>query len=367
MAVEYRVALIGSTGRGNYGHGIDAVWAEVPQTKVVAVADDDPAGLAETANRLGVQQTYADYRTMLDETPCEIVAIGPRWIDRHAEMCLAAAERGRHIFMEKPFCRNLEEADQIIAACERTHSRLALSHQTRYSPRLRVVQELIAAGRIGRVLEFRARGKEDGRGGGEDLWVLGSHILNLVQTLGGDPQWCAARVLQQGEPVARQHVGAGNEGIGPLAGDHVQAMYGLSGGATAYFGSQRGAGGSPSRFGVQIFGSQGVLEIGTGYLPYVKLLEDPSWSPGRSGTSWQDVTSAGVGQSEPLADTGLHGGNVLAVQDLIAAIEAGREPLCGMYAGRWTVEMIAAVFESHRLGQTVALPLQTRVNPLSLL
>ena len=33
MANEYRVGVIGSTGRGNYGHGLDTVWRELPKTK----------------------------------------------------------------------------------------------------------------------------------------------------------------------------------------------------------------------------------------------------------------------------------------------------------------------------------------------
>jgi len=41
MADKVRVAVIGSTGRGDYGHGIDTVWKEVPETEVVAVADEE--------------------------------------------------------------------------------------------------------------------------------------------------------------------------------------------------------------------------------------------------------------------------------------------------------------------------------------
>lgn len=37
-APRYRVAVIGHTGRGNYGHGLDEVWLEVPKARVVAVA-----------------------------------------------------------------------------------------------------------------------------------------------------------------------------------------------------------------------------------------------------------------------------------------------------------------------------------------
>lgn len=367
MADTYRVAVIGRTGRGEYGHGIDAVWAEVPRTRVVAVADDDKMGLAAAAQRLGVDRAYSDYRQMLDEVKPDIVAIGPRWIDQHRDMAVAAAERGMHIYMEKPFCRTLAEADQIVAACERTHARLAIAHQTRYSPKIAAVRQIIDSGRLGRVLEFRGRGKEDRRGGGEDLWVLGTHVLDLIRTFGGHPLWCQASVTQSGRPIASADVAEGAEGIGPLAGDAVHAMYGMPDGSVAYFGSVRATGGKTPRFGLHIHGSGGIVEILSGHLPSVKFLEDPGWSPGRSGAVWQDVSSAGVGVPEPLSDGGLHGGNVLAVNDLLAAIEENRQPLGNMYEARGATEMIVAVFESQRLLARVPLPLENRQNPLTML
>jgi aspartate oxidase len=75
-----------------------------------------------------------------------------------------------------------------------------------------------------------------------------------------------------------------------------------------------------------------------------------------------------VGKPETLPSTGLHGGNLLAVNDLLDCIEQGdRQPRCSMYDGRWTIEMIASVFESHRQQAEVTLPLKNRANPLSLL
>jgi predicted dehydrogenase len=215
-------------------------------------------------------------------------------------------------------------------------------------------------------MEFRGRGKEDGRGGGEDLWVLGTHVLNLINTLGGEPRWSFGRVLNQGQPVGPDDVREGAEGIGPLAGDEVHALYGLDGGATAHFDSIRDAGGKRSRFGFWVYGTEGVIRMTTGYLPETYILDDPLWSPGRSGKRWLPVTSAGVDQPEPLTDGGLHAGNVLAVKDLIAAIEENREPVSNITEARTAVEMIAAVFESHRTGGLVALPLENRQNPLTL-
>lgn len=363
MPAQFRVGIIGHTGRGNYGHGLDTCFQRDERCEVVALADADEKGRVEAAKRLKIDETFADYRELLDRAKPDIVAIGPRWLDQHRDMAVAAAERGIHIFMEKPMCRTPGEADEIVAACEKQNVKLALSHQTRYSPILRVVRELIEMGRVGEVLELRGRGKEDARGGGEDLWVLGSHVFNLMNHLGGDPQWCSAQVWQDGKPATKDDIRDANEGIGRLVGDHVAAMYGFPNGVTGYFASKKGAAGG--RFGLQIYGSKGVIEVLTGHLPAAHFLPDPAWSPGRSGAKWERITSAGVGQPEPLKDGGLDGGNDLAVRDLLAAIDEDRQPECSMYEGRTTVELITGVFAAHFAGKPVEIPLKSRTSPLA--
>ncbi len=367
--VEYRAAVIGHTGRGNYGHGMDRVWLDVPGVQVVAVADADVRGLESALRRVGASEGFDDYRRMLDRVKPDLVTVGPRWLDQHRDMVVAAAERGvRGIYLEKPMCRSLVEADEMVAACKKHNVKLAIAHQTRCSPKLKVMAELIASGRLGKLLEIRARGKDDHRGGGEDLWVLGTHMFNLMSHFGGKPQSCFATVWQDGRPITRADVADGNEGIGPLAGDEVHAVYRLANSLTGYFDSVRDGRGSPSRFGLRIFGSRGVLQLhDTGYLPDVRLLEDSSWSPGRTGKQWTSVSSAGPGKPEPLDGGGLHEGNVAAVKDLIASIEEDREPLSNIEEARTATEMIVAVFESQRLSRPVTFPLANRKNPLTML
>jgi predicted dehydrogenase len=361
-----RAAVIGRTGRGDYGHGLDEVWADLDGVQLVAVADDNKTGLAAAAKKLKVDKAFADYRRMLDEMKPDVVCIAPRWVDQHREMVVAAAQRGIHIYLEKPLCRTLAEADEMVGECERTHTKLAIAHTTRYSPRIPAMKEMLAANKIGRILELRGRGKEDARGGGEDLWVLGTHIMDLIRLFGGDPKWCFAQVTKAGIPITKADVADGNEGYGPLAGDGVVAMYGMPQGTTAYFGSQRGTSGKRPRFALQIFGSEGILEITTGYLPSLKYLADPSWSPGQSGAKWEAVSSAGLGKKEPLADD-KNAGNRQAVLELIKAIRENRQPEGNIYDARAAVEMVVAVFESHRLAGPVTLPLENRQNPLAML
>jgi len=365
---KYRVGVIGHTGQGDYGHDLDKVWLDVPEVQIVAVADANPQGLAAAVKRLGAAKGYDDYRRMLEEAKPELVSICPRWLDQHRDMVVAAAERGvRGIYLEKPLARTLAEADEMVATCEKHKVKLAVAHQTRYSPKLPVVQELIASGKLGKLLELRARGKEDARGGGEDLWVLGTHVLDLVHCFGGAPQWCFASALQQGRPIRKEDVKPGAEGIGPLAGDEVHAVYRLAGGANGYFDSLRDAGGRPPRFGITLYGSQGIVEMGTNYMPPVVFLPDSSWSPGRSRKAWLAVSSAGVDKPEPIKDGRPHQGNVAAVKDLIAAVEEDRQPKASIAGARTAMEMIVAVFESQRVGGPVTFPLANRQNPLAML
>ena len=369
MPEKIKVAVVGHTGRGNYGHGLDVCWREMPEVEIVGVADADEKGLAAAKSRLRTPRGFLDYRNLLEETKPDIVSICSRHPDQHRDMFLAAAERGIHAYMEKPMCLTPAQADEMIAVAKRRRVKLAIAHLTRYSPLVDVIRALISDGAIGEVLEFRGRGKEDSRrGGGEDLWVLGSHILNLIHVFGGDPKWCFATMKQDGKPVSRAHVKPGNEALGSLAGDTVHATYGLAGGRVATFDSVRGAGaGRPWRFALQIMGSKGIIEILTGYLPQVSILQDASWCPARSGKRWQPVTSAGIGQPEPFAGDPRLQGNIAAARDLIQAIRDDRDPECDAHEGRTTIEMINAVFDSHRTGSPVSFPLVVRQNALDLL
>ena len=118
---------------------------------------------------------------------------------------------------------------------------------------------------------------------------------------------------------------------------------------------------------MHVYGTRGIIQLRTGGLPDAYFLEDPTWFPGRSKAAWQEITSAGVGKPEPLKDGGLGMGNVLIVKDLMAAIEKDRQPLGSIYDGRAALEMILAVYESHRVKGPVELPLKNRRHPLSML
>lgn len=355
----YRAAVIGRTGRGDYGHGLDLAMLEQPKLTVVAVADEDLKGRDAAAKRLGVEKSYADYRAMLDREKPQFVAVAPRWIDAHREMIVACAERGIHVFSEKPLAPTLADCDAIADACNRAHTKLAVAFQTRYSKRFEQVRKLIADGAIGELLEVRGRGKEDRRGGGEDLFVLGSHLMDLFRGLLGEASWCFARVTEAGQPIGPDQVRHGNEGLGLLAGDRIDAMYGFEGTpVVAYFNTTRPA--EPGRrFGLQILGSKGRIDLGTGGRPPAFLLADPSWSAA-SGDRWVEIRADGPGKPETEAKNDLVATNREIVRDLIASVEEDRQPKVGVRDGCAVTEMVLATYASQASGRPVSLPLTDR-------
>jgi predicted dehydrogenase len=363
-----RVAVIGHTGHGNYGHGLDTVWLSLPETEIVAVADSDAAGLAAAKQRLHAADGFRDYREMLSAVKPDITAVCPRFVDEHADMVLAAVEAGsRGIYIEKPLCRTPAEGDRLIAACERRGTKLAVGHRNRYRPELPAIDKLIADGAIGRVLEIRGRGKGDRRGGGEDLWVLGPHVLNLIAYFAGPPKSCSAVVLQDGRRVTKADVREGSEGIGPLVGNEVHARFETERGITAYFDSIADDGTKNAGFGLQIIGSDGVIDLKCDQDPFARLIRGNPFRPPVEPRVWQTISSAGAGVPEPIANVATDvGHHVTGCRDLIACLTSDRQPLCNVRDGVRTIEMILSVFESHRRGgAAVEFPLVERGNPLA--
>ena len=73
MPRPFRVAVIGRTGRGNYGHGLDLVWRQFDNVQIVAVADVDEKGRMAAQKRLGAKNAYADFPDMLKKERPHVV------------------------------------------------------------------------------------------------------------------------------------------------------------------------------------------------------------------------------------------------------------------------------------------------------
>jgi predicted dehydrogenase len=99
------------------------------------------AALAEPSKtvRDGLEQlynleaAYADYCELLDGTKLDAIVIcSPA--QTHAEVTLAALDRGLHVFVEKPMCITLADADRIVEARDRTGKVVQVGYMKRHDP-----------------------------------------------------------------------------------------------------------------------------------------------------------------------------------------------------------------------------------------
>jgi len=357
----YRAAVIGRTGRGNYGHALDRAWSHIPGVMVVAVADEDPQGLRATGERLGVGALYTDYQEMLGQEKPDLVSIGPRWADCHAEMALACAQAGvKGILCEKPFTRNLLEADAILETCARSGTKIAVTHSNRAFDALRQVAGMVHDGLIGELYRIEGRGKEDARGGGEDLMVLGVHVLDLFRLFAGNPLWVSGQVWMDGRDAGAEDVVEGPEGLGPIAGDAILAVYGFPGGVEGIFETRRGLG--RSRMGLALMGTEGTVTISLVGDRAIWLYPRSEWPPA-DPSLWKRLstlewdTSTGIDPVEYW--------NALIATDLVKAVQENREPIASGLDGRASIEMVMGVYASHLRKARLSLPLEAREHPLA--
>jgi predicted dehydrogenase len=357
-----RACVIGHTGRGNYGHGLDTCFRKISGVTVAAVADPNEKGRAAAAKRAGAEKTYGDWREMLRREKPDLVSIGPRWVENRLEMVTAAAEVGAHLYMEKPVALSLEEADAIVEVAEKRGIKIAVALQVLLAPALVHLKKRLDEGLIGDLLEVRTRGKEDRRVGGEDLMVLGTHCMYLMRYFCGEAAWCSARVTVGGRDVKVQDRRAATEPLGPVAGDSIHASYAFPGGVQGHFASQKQDRHS-RRFHLALFGSRGMVRMPIGQDPKIYHLADPLWSPGRTGSRWQPLEGA-PDNRDPSGLSGTAAANKRIVEDLLRSIETGKQPVASIYEGRAALEMILAVYASHLAGARAPLPLRDRRHPL---
>jgi predicted dehydrogenase len=359
---RYRACVIGDSKQGGYGHGLHKVWSGRENIDVVGLADPDPEGRAKHAQEAGAARSYADYREMLDKERPDLVSIGPRWTVHHQEYLLACADIGAHGYLEKPISTDLVEADAMVAAIESKNLKWAIAHQKRMCPDPQLCKKLIfEKGILGDVLELRGRGKEDRRAGGEDLIVLGTHVFDLMLFFMGRPQWCAANIAVDGRTATKDDIGQPSEPLGPILGNQIQATFGFENAVPGYFSSYSNSEDYPGRWGLDIYGTQGIITIRIGRYPEITWAKTKTWAPRKGGIKWQPLPGAVTLDGDDPSDVM----NRYAVDDLLAAIEEDREPGVSLQSGRDSYEMIQAVYAAHTHGGRIDLPLADRRHPLT--
>ena len=362
-----KAAIIGHTGAGDYGHGVELIFKGLPNVSVGAVADPDDAGRAKAKSASGAARDYADYRVMLEKEKPDLVAIGTRWSTEHHAMAMAALQAGAHLYLEKPFTVTLAEADDILRLAKEKGRRIAVAHVTRCAPTVIQLEKALREGLIGDVLEIHTVGKMGARSGGQDLMVLGLHVFDLARLFAGNVQWCQARIQQQGKPAAiAQAQESPTDKVGPVVGDDIFAHFSMDSGINVTFRSRVGLEKPAGPFGMEIIGSRGIIRFTSGILPTMSLLAAPNRIATTRTENWKDWTGGVDVAAEGTVDelTAYEAAHRRVMNDWLRAIDEKREPLSSGERAMKAIEMAHGAFQAGIEGKRVEFPLVKRTHPL---
>ena len=140
--------------------------------------------------------TYPSYDELLDDPFVEAIHIAtPHQL--HAEMAIQAAEKGKHVLVEKPIAISLADAERMISACEINEVTLMVGPAHSFDGPILKAKQLIESNQFGRVLAintlnytdfmYRPRREEElsTEDGGGVLFSQGAHQFDIVRLLAG--------------------------------------------------------------------------------------------------------------------------------------------------------------------------------------
>jgi predicted dehydrogenase len=203
-------------------------WRAIPEVRIVAVANRTRSRGERRAAELGLDgsHVYEDYRALLRDEELDFVDIASA-PHLHREHVLAAAERGLHVLCQKPFATSVDEAREMIAACETAGVRCVVNENWRWRRWYRDVKQMLDRGVVGRPRYARFYHHGNGVLPNPDgdvptllsrqpytaempqliLYEWGIHLVDVLRFLFGDVERVYARMsrvspLVEGEDMA---------------------------------------------------------------------------------------------------------------------------------------------------------------------
>jgi len=360
-----RAAVIGHTGKGNFGHGLDQLFLRLDGVRLAAISDADAPGLDSAQIHTGAEKAYADFREMLATEELDLVAVAPRETGERYQMVKAALEAGAHVCCERPIARTLREADELLALAAESNRKLAVLHPMRLDPH--VIQFHSEYHKIiGDLLEMKVFGMMDHRAGGEDLLVLGPHLFDLIRLFGGDASVCTASITKEGDAVIADDAHfSEKEDLGPVLGDSIHAEMVMDSGIHVSYVTDRRLAPLCGPWGIEFVGTCGKARLFAGQPPTLSILiDDHPASPDRT-SRWARWPAEAAPYHEPVDRlTGNDAANRLVVLDWLASIAEDREPICSGQNAMKALEIVHGIWQAGATKRRTYFPLANRLHPL---
>lgn len=192
---------VGVIGAGRMGVTHHCIVNSHPGVNVVAVADPS-AVVNKLLSKYAAVRAYKDYRTLLEKEHLDAVLVCTPPALNH-EILTAAAEKGLHAFVEKPFTLSSASGAELTRRFEERGLVGQVGYVSRFNNVFEKVKEFLEADLLGRLIRFRSemfsstiirKNNEDGwrsthANGGGAAYEMASHQIDLINFLIGRPDY----------------------------------------------------------------------------------------------------------------------------------------------------------------------------------
>ncbi|MGD9495188.1 MAG: Gfo/Idh/MocA family protein [Armatimonadota bacterium] len=319
------------------------IHADFYATAINSLEDVELAGVWDDNAKRG-KEAADRYCTEFFDTPDELFApenqiqgaIVTSENARHKRDVLAAAHAGVHVLCEKPISVSVEDAQVMIAACERAGVQLMVSFPCRYSPAFCRLREMVHGGELGEILAIKGtnRGKNPGMwfndpalAGGGAVIDHTVHVVDLIRTLLGQE---VIKVYAEIDTLFDPSLPCDDAGI---------LTMNFEGGCVATLDASWSR---PANY--PIWGDVTLAVIGTEGNAWADLFVEhvDTWSVGRGTHEWEAYG---------------HDCNADLIADFVRCVRTGAPvPITG-YDGLKAMEVALGAYRAGQAGEPVGLPL----------
>ena len=269
MANKIRLGFVGANVHSTWSSQshYPALLAS-PDVELTAVCTSRPESAEEASQAFGAKLAFHDFREMMASPEIDAVAVVVR-VPSHYEPTKAAIEAGKHVYTEWPLGRTTAEAEELAALARAKGVQTAVGLQSRVSPALLYIKELIEDGYVGEVLSCHLttmRGgalerpsddtwQRDASLGANTLTIANGHVIDALRFVVGNFTRVACMVTTQAQQWYETDT---QQFVDVTSPDNVRVSGQLESGAAAsvHVGAVPWAG---SGFRMEIYGRKGTL------------------------------------------------------------------------------------------------------------
>jgi predicted dehydrogenase len=198
----------GIIGLGKMGLSHCSILGAHPDIDLIAVCDTSKFVLS-VIEKYSSYKCFTDYKKMIDTTPLYAIVVATP-TKYHYPMVLYALNKGLHVFCEKPFSLDVNEAEELAQLALEKKLVNQVGYHNRFIGTFQAVKRLVESGIIGEIYHVRGEAygpvvvkpkggtwRSNSEEGGGCLYDYASHVINLIQYLVGNPDKVSGTILKK--------------------------------------------------------------------------------------------------------------------------------------------------------------------------